>query len=57
MLKLLELIGKDVSVMAIDVSRLADAVVCEFTLSVVVAVWVLLMVPDSYAIRCYQHFE
>ena len=28
-LKLLELIGKDVSVMAIDMSRLADAVVCK----------------------------
>jgi hypothetical protein len=37
---LLELMGKDVSVMAIDVSRLADAVVCEFALSAVVAVWV-----------------
>jgi hypothetical protein len=36
MLKLLELIGKDVSVMAVDVSRLADAVVCEFALSAVI---------------------
>jgi hypothetical protein len=35
MLKLLELIGKDVSFMAVDVSRLAEAVVCEFALSAV----------------------
>ena len=57
MLKLLELIGKDVSVMAIDVSRLADAVVCEFVLFAVVTSRILLMVDDSYKICRYQHID
>jgi hypothetical protein len=58
MLKLLELIGKDVSVMAVDVSRLADAVVCEFALSAVIDIWLLLMADDdSYAINHQQHSD